>query len=51
MALNLAPVLQRHAPGVPLTSVTRAESAAPSVGSLSVHSEQQRALLAQALRT
>jgi 2-oxoglutarate dehydrogenase E1 component len=51
MALNLAPVLQRHAPTVPLTSVTRAESAAPSVGSLSVHTEQQRQLLAQALRT
>ncbi len=51
MALNLAPVLQRHASGVPLTSVTRPESAAPSVGSLSVHTEQQRQLFAQALRT
>jgi 2-oxoglutarate dehydrogenase complex dehydrogenase (E1) component-like enzyme len=31
--------------------VSRPESAAPSVGSLSVHSEQQKALLQQAVRS
>jgi 2-oxoglutarate dehydrogenase E1 component len=51
MALRLPSHLHRHAPAVRLSHVSRPESAAPSVGSLSVHSEQQRALLAQAVRS
>ncbi len=49
MALNLPPHLRRHAPSVTLSHVARPESAAPSVGSLSVHTEQQRQLMAGAL--
>jgi len=51
MALHLPPLLERYAPAAHLSHVSRPESAAPSVGSMSVHTEQQRALLAQALRT
>jgi 2-oxoglutarate dehydrogenase E1 component len=51
MALHLPPLLERYTPGAHLSHVSRPESAAPSVGSMSVHTEQQRALLAQALRT
>jgi len=51
LALHLQPLLERYARTAHLSHVSRPESAAPSVGSLSVHSEQQRALLAQALRS
>jgi multifunctional 2-oxoglutarate metabolism enzyme len=50
MALHLPGHLQRVAAGVPLVRVSRPESAAPSVGSLSVHTEQQRMLLGQGVR-
>jgi multifunctional 2-oxoglutarate metabolism enzyme len=51
MALNLPPRLAEAEPGRSwqLTKVTRQESSAPSVGSTSVHLQQQRALLEAAL--
>jgi 2-oxoglutarate decarboxylase len=51
MALHLPPHLERARRGLPLTRVSRPESPAPSVGSHSVHSEQQRMLMAEALKT
>jgi 2-oxoglutarate dehydrogenase E1 component len=47
MALNLQPRLAETEPGRTwrLTKVTRPESSAPSVGSATVHLQQQRALL------
>ena len=51
MALHLPPHLDRARRGLPLTRVSRPESPAPSVGSHAVHVEQNRLLLAEALRT
>jgi len=51
MALRLPPHLERAGGRLPLTRVSRPESSAPSVGSHSVHVEQQRLLMAEALRT
>ena len=47
MALHLPGHLERVRHGLPLTRVSRPESSAPSVGSMSVHVEQQRLLLSQ----
>ena len=51
MALNLLPRLAEVEPGRDwrLTKMTRPESSAPSVGSASVHLQQQRALMEAAL--
>jgi 2-oxoglutarate dehydrogenase E1 component len=51
MAVHLPPHLRRVKQGLPLTRVSRPESPAPSVGSHAVHVEQQRLLMAEALRT
>ena len=42
-------ILEQHFKGVVLKHVTRDASAAPAVGYLSVHIEQQAQLVAQAL--
>ena len=47
MAVHLPGHLERVRHGLPLTRVSRPESSAPSVGSMSVHVEQQRLLLSQ----
>ena len=51
MALRLPGPLSRVTEGLPLTLVSRPESPTPSVGSHSVHTEQQRTLLSEAVRT
>ena len=51
MALRLPPHLERAKRALPLTRVSRPELPTPSVGSHAVHVEQQKMLLAEALRT